>query len=121
MLILSLVILKTKSSAFVGADKGDAGTPKVRRKFQYQFKDGAVYDGTWLDAKFDGVGKHVFADKVNSLPLNVFLSDADGLCRVYMKANGRKASSMDRVKCSGSQETYTKANGLRINHMARAH
>jgi hypothetical protein len=36
-----------------------------RRKFQYEFKDGAVYDGTWLDAKFDGVGKQSYADKVH--------------------------------------------------------
>lgn len=34
-----------------------------RRKFQFEFKDGAIYDGTWIDAKFDGMGKQCFADK----------------------------------------------------------
>ncbi len=36
-----------------------------RRKFQFEFKDGAIYDGTWTDAKFDGMGKQCFADKVH--------------------------------------------------------
>ncbi len=37
-----------------------------RRKFKYEFSDNDIYEGYWLDAKFDGFGKHQFADGVYS-------------------------------------------------------